>query len=63
MWHILSQAATLRNSLPSTFPAFHICTQAQVLNLFKDLQRRYGFSLMLVTRKVRNLVSFEVKHA
>ena len=33
----------------SQSPAFHICTQAQVFNLFKDLPRRYGFSLMLVT--------------
>ena len=29
--------------------ALDVSVQAQVLNLFKDLQRRYGFSLMLVT--------------
>ena len=33
----------------SQFPAFHTCTQAQMLSLFEDLQCRYGFSLMLVT--------------
>ena len=29
--------------------ALDVSVQAQVLNLFKDLQRRYGFSMMLVT--------------
>ena len=32
--------------------ALDVSVQAQVLNLFKDLQRRYGFSLMLVTHEL-----------